>query len=465
MYITGPGAEICGKRLLEALVEGAFLVALANVDPMTLLTVYKERLCETPSAATQPVAPAEETPGHDNDTVPTADVAQKFSIQSLSAAAFDPLATSGDGVMVTPGLGDEPPPQPPPPRQDPPPESVLRRQPSARTQRNRQRLLHCLESDDIDLQALRGLAWKGVPSELRPIVWPLLLNYLPASASIRTSTLARKRAEYAAGVERAFARGTAALDRAIWHQIRIDVPRTNPGIRLWQQEATQRALERILYVWAIRHPASGYVQGINDLATPFFEVFLSAYIDGDPEKAELAALPTFAREALEADTFWCLSKLLDGIQDNYISAQPGILRQLRLMGEVVARIDAPLHKHLAEQGVEYVQFSFRWMNCLLMREMSVKNIIRMWDTYLVRAQRATLTQAEGADAFSDFHPYVCAVLLHKWSTELRTMDFQSIIMFLQSLPTQSWGDADAEMLLSEAFMFKALFGNSAHVHR
>jgi hypothetical protein len=37
-------------------------------------------------------------------------------------------------------------------------------------------------------------------------------------------------------------------------------------------------LERILYVWAIRHPASGYVQGINDLATPFFEVFLSAYL-------------------------------------------------------------------------------------------------------------------------------------------------------------------------------------------
>ena len=27
----------------------------------------------------------------------------------------------------------------------------------------------------------------------------------------------------------------------------------------------QRALERILYIWALRHPASGYVQGINDL--------------------------------------------------------------------------------------------------------------------------------------------------------------------------------------------------------
>ena len=39
-----------------------------------------------------------------------------------------------------------------------------------------------------------------------------------------------------------------------------------------------QSLERVLYIWAIRHPASGYVQGINDLATPFFQVFLSAYI-------------------------------------------------------------------------------------------------------------------------------------------------------------------------------------------
>lgn len=36
--------------------------------------------------------------------------------------------------------------------------------------------------------------------------------------------------------------------------------------------------ERVLYIWAIRHPASGYVQGINDLITPFFVVFLTEYI-------------------------------------------------------------------------------------------------------------------------------------------------------------------------------------------
>ena len=36
--------------------------------------------------------------------------------------------------------------------------------------------------------------------------------------------------------------------------------------------------ERILYIWAIRHPASGYVQGINDLVTPFFVVFSSEFV-------------------------------------------------------------------------------------------------------------------------------------------------------------------------------------------
>ena len=33
-------------------------------------------------------------------------------------------------------------------------------------------------------------------------------------------------------------------------------------------------------VCACRHPASGYVQGINDLVTPFLAVFLSPHMEG-----------------------------------------------------------------------------------------------------------------------------------------------------------------------------------------
>lgn len=268
-----------------------------------------------------------------------------------------------------------------------------------------------LQASSISLAELRAAAWSGLPSEVRAMTWQMLLGYLPTSSERRVATLERKRKEYLDGVRQAFERGTMGaekpveasglggagpspvsnrgrgrgLDEAIWHQISIDVPRTNPHLELYSYEATQRSLERILYVWAIRHPASGYVQGINDLVTPFWQVFLGQYItDPDVEFGmDPGQLPKPVLDAVEADSFWCLSKLLDGIQDNYIHAQPGIQRQVSALRDLTSRIDESLAKHMEREGVEFIQFSFRWMNCLLMREISVKNTVRMWDTYLV----------------------------------------------------------------------------------
>ncbi|KAH8820950.1 GTPase-activating protein gyp1 [Xylogone sp. PMI_703] len=317
-----------------------------------------------------------------------------------------------------------------------------------------------LQATSISLPDLRAAAWSGIPEEVRSMTWQLLLGYLPTSSERRVSTLERKRKEYLDGVRQAFERGGNAappgkargLDEAIWHQISIDVPRTNPHLELYGYEATQRSLERILYVWAVRHPASGYVQGINDLVTPFWQVFLASYItDSDVESGmDPGQLPKAVLDAVEADSFWCLTKLLDGIQDNYIFAQPGIQRQVAALRDLTARIDAGLAKHLQDEGVEFIQFSFRWMNCLLMREISVRNTIRMWDTYMAEEQ-----------GFSEFHLYVCVAFLVKWSDKLMKMDFQETMMFLQALPTRDWTEKDIELLLSEAFIWQSLFKGSA----
>ena len=75
-------------------------------------------------------------------------------------------------------------------------------------------------------------------------------------------------------------------EQKMLRQILVDVPRTAPGIPLFHNTKVSRILERVLYIWAIRHPASGYVQGMNDFALPFFVVFLSPHV-GKSDKKQL----------------------------------------------------------------------------------------------------------------------------------------------------------------------------------
>jgi TBC1 domain family member 2 len=57
------------------------------------------------------------------------------------------------------------------------------------------------------------------------------------------------------------------------------------------------------------------------------------------ENCEIASLSEEQRKILEADSFWCLSKFLDGIQDNYIFAQLGIQQKVNQLKELIQRYD------------------------------------------------------------------------------------------------------------------------------
>ncbi|XP_017324404.1 TBC1 domain family member 22B isoform X1 [Ictalurus punctatus] len=307
-----------------------------------------------------------------------------------------------------------------------------------------------LASPNTDLEDLRKHSWSGIPREMRPITWRLLSGYLPANMERRELVLQRKREEYFGFIEQYYHSRTDEHHRDTYRQIHIDIPRTNPLIPLFQQPLVQEVFERILFIWAIRHPASGYVQGINDLVTPFFVVFLSEFVEEDMENFEMAALPLETQRNIEADSFWCMSKLLDGIQDNYTFAQPGIQKKVKALEELISRIDEDVHLHFQKCEVEYLQFAFRWMNNLLMRELPLRCTIRLWDTY----------QAE-SEGFSHFHLYVCAAFLIKWRKEILSMlDFQGLLMLLQNLPTIHWGNEEVGLLLAEAYRLKYMFADA-----
>jgi TBC1 domain family member 2 len=204
----------------------------------------------------------------------------------------------------------------------------------------------------------------------------LLQGYLPPKIERREETLTRKRDEYWSYVEQYYSTRTGSEHQETFRQvskrerrealncdlplkIQKDIPRMNPLLAIFQQIPVQELFERVLFIWAIRHPASGYVQGINDLVTPFFLVFLmdlidhgkiasldkakeidrSSHIDIEIEKFDLCSLSESDRRLVEADSFWATSYLLEGIQDNYTFAQPGIQYKLRTLEELIKRID------------------------------------------------------------------------------------------------------------------------------
>lgn len=325
----------------------------------------------------------------------------------------------------------------------------------------------------LNLDAMKKLAWAGLPNIARAAVWKILLGYLPTNSARRKDTLERRRREYREAVEQHYdssneppqettaqTQGSHTYSRVghqddiTMRQISVDLPRTCPGQALFHIPEVRLALQRILYVWATRHPASGYVQGMNDLVTPFMFVFLSEFAKKGTERSILTMTdmsvfenPQKALANAEADAYWCLTALLNDIQDYYTFSQPGIQRRVHYLRELVARVDSNLCTHLEDEGLDFLQFAFRWMNCLLMRELPFPLIVRVWDTYLAES-----------DGFALFHVYVCAALLVSFSEELQEMDFQDLVMFLQNLPTESWTSKDIDVIISQAYMWRTIFG-------
>lgn len=165
--------------------------------------------------------------------------------------------------------------------------------------------IHPTDNNYIKLEKLRAATWNGIPEsipQMRCQSWKLLLDYTPIDTGQLESTLERKRQEYYDIVNKYFGDfdntsvanlvqdgqskpvhrhkllSLSEFEKKNFKQIKIDVLRTQPDLKVFACEQMQSMLIRILFTWAVRHPASGYVQGINDLCAPLLLVFLSEYV-------------------------------------------------------------------------------------------------------------------------------------------------------------------------------------------
>ena len=224
--------------------------------------------------------------------------------------------------------------------------------------------------------------------------------------------------------------------------------RAAQGIKI---KLSRRRRRRDWVIYAqVKHPASGYVQGMNDLLAVFLVVLVDEVSEGD--HVDVATLSDDVLDDVAADAYGLLNGVLESLDDHYVHRQPGLQRTIEEVDGLLRRVDADLHKHLDEVGVLLLQVTFRWINCLLVRELPMRCAIRLWDTCLAEER-----------GFRTFFPYVCAAFLCHFSDALKAKPTEDVHLFLTSLPTSNWADDEVETLLSEAYILSTLF-RSAPAH-
>ena len=227
----------------------------------------------------------------------------------------------------------------------------------------------------IDLNKLKAEAWYGIPMwypHVRSTVWKIILGYYSLNKEIWSSSVTRKREDYMewsrthflnleywedVGEVTLISEEMSSLEKQSYKQIIIDVKRTNPE-EVFGLKIVKDMLVRMLFVWAFKHPSSGYVQGMNDIAATFMYVFLaeavyekkhSTSITSELNEEDLLSsgynltiedIALLSEETLahiEADTFWWVENFLETLQENYINKQPGIYKILTKVEQIIRK--------------------------------------------------------------------------------------------------------------------------------
>ncbi|ELP93876.1 hypothetical protein EIN_177730 [Entamoeba invadens IP1] len=311
-----------------------------------------------------------------------------------------------------------------------------------------ERYVKLFNSNSVTKKDLQRLCWKGVPWHFRPKVWRILTNETPLSLSKQDTTLLQKRINYFQLRDQTLVE-LHEPELTSKTQIDKDLLRSNKFLNFLSHQRVISLMRNILLLFSIRHPASGYTQGMSDLLVPFVTVFLSEYIAVDTiVKSSIDILPKDFLNNVEADSYYAFDYILTNIQDYYTYQHQGVQQRIDQMNDILKTLDRDISKHFVREGLNISHFAFRWLTCCLSREFSIKVILRLWDSFLA---------FENGLGFSTLNMFCCLSLLERYKATLLTKSFTDLIYFLQNLPTQDWTDDDVMNLVTQAFILQYHF--------
>ena len=250
---------------------------------------------------------------------------------------------------------------------------------------------------------------KGVPDELRGIVWPVL--------SGGRELLLQSRGVY----ERLMLYESSAAELDIVR----DLNRTFPGHVFYMERhgPGQRSLYNVLKAYAVYDRSVGYVQGMG-----FVTGVLLLYM-------------------CEEDAFWTLVALLKGahpgrapLQGMYQEGLP-LLREYLVRFEQLVQDNLPrLARHFAEHGVVPTMYCSQWFITVFSYTLPFACLLRVWDAFLF----------EGMDVVFR----VGLELLQQEQEALLSLAFEGLVQRLGAKRTKPSAPEDVDAFLKRSFTWR-----------
>jgi hypothetical protein len=303
-------------------------------------------------------------------------------------------------------------------------------------------ILSCiLGGGSINYTGVRKYIHDGIPDDLpslRPLLWKLLLNYLPSKVSDWEEYIIHKISDYEIIKEDL----ANEKDESVLDDITKDVKRTKTHMHFFfmpskanPNEANSDVLTRILYNFAKLHPDIKYVQGMNELLAPIYYCF-----SNDPNM--------FFKNSIEAECFYCFENLMLEIKEIFLKEKDhtstGIHARINKIDGMLELVEPDLYFHFHEQNLHTEYFAFRWLTLFFTQEFNMADILRIWDCIL------TYT-----DKF-EYVSFLCVAVIVMNKDKLMNKDFSNIMFVMQNLNVL---EIDIEKLLITAEKVRAILSN------
>lgn len=281
--------------------------------------------------------------------------------------------------------------------------------------------------------------------------------------------------------------------------IKIDVERTFQDLDLFHNKKIKELLTKILFVYSIDNPHPSYCQGMNEILGTLFISFYPSLIydkfsdeemdkenNGNITNKEILYYYLFGEKFFEADLFTIYSELMSRdltvlysyneekykkinnnpnedlnnltFEDLKKSQESHLKKRIKKIFYIYLKSD-PDYFEILSRNIEPNLFLFRWILCMLNREISLKNILWIWDCvffyefmeFSFKGNEESLSEKE--ESRLNFLDFVCLAMIFDLKNDIINSEVSVILSKFLKYPNEK----NINHIMKEAFKYSKTF--------